>query len=503
MHSFLNRLGIDGELPGGSLGHDAWVGSGDTIASVDPATQEEIARVRLVTQEEYDTLATASVRAFKEWRDVPAPKRGEVVLDIGTALREKKKDLGRLVSLEMGKILPEGEGEVQEAIDVAAFAAGLSRQLYGRTMGSERPDHRLYEQWHPLGPVGIITAFNFPVAVWGWNALIALVCGDTTLWKPSTKVPLCAIAVQQIVNGVLEEHGAPHGVSCLACGTGREIGARMSADRRLPLISATGSVRMGRTLSQAVSARLGRALLELGGNNAAIVTPSADLGQAIRAIVFGAVGTAGQRCTSLRRLIVHEDIKEGVVARIIGAYRSLTLGHPLEKGTSMGPLIDGQAVSAMMAALDEAGEQGGTILYGGTHLRGSFVTPAVVEVPGNVPIVMQETFAPILYVMSYTEIEEALQMHNEVPQGLASAIFSNTLTETELFLSTRGSDCGIVNVNASTSGAEIGGAFGGEKDTGGGREAGSDAWKAYMRRQTVTVNWSGALPLSQGIDFPD
>mgnify|MGYP000086799808 CR=1 FL=1 len=391
--------------------------------------------------------------------------------------------------------------EVQEAIDMAAFASGLSRQLYGKTMTSERPEHRLYEQWHPLGPVGIITAFNFPMAVWSWNALIAATCGDSTVWKPSSKVPLCAIAVQRIVNEVLAEHGWERGVACLACGTGRTAGMWITRDDRIPLVSATGSVAMGRRVSETVAGRIGRTILELGGNNAVIVSKSADLDQAVPAIVFGAVGTAGQRCTSIRRLIVHESVRETLVARLVKAYSSLTIGDPLDPKTRMGPLIDTDAVSKMQIALESARDQGGTVLYGGKRRGETFVDPAIVEVPGNVPIVAEETFAPILYVMAYEDFDEALWLHNDVPQGLSSSLFSTDLREVETFLSHRGSDCGIANVNVSTSGAEIGAAFGGEKETGGGREAGSDAWKAYMRRQSVTTNWGAGMPLSQGIDF--
>ncbi len=501
MHRFLRDIGITDENYGGCTGHGSWMGSGRTIMSIDPESQREIAAVTLVTKEEYRKISRAARIAFREWSAIPAPRRGTIVKDIGDALLKKKDALGALVSLEVGKILPEGAGEVQEAIDIATFASGLSRQLYGKTMGSEREGHRLYEQWHPLGPIGIITAFNFPMAVWGWNALIALVCGDTPIWKPSSKVPLCAIAIQHIVNDVMEQAGMPHGVCCLACGEGRDVGQAMAEDTTLPLVSATGSVPMGRHVAQAVSARLGRSILELGGNNAVIVTPDADLGLAVPAIVFGAVGTSGQRCTSIRRLIVHTDVKDTLVARLVKAYASLRVGNPLDRTTTMGPLIDAQAVSDMRDALSTACEQGGTVLYGGEHLDGNHVRPAIVDVPGNVPIVMQETFAPILYVMAYDDIHEAICLHNEVPQGLSSAIFSNNVRETELFLSCKGSDCGIANVNVSTSGAEIGGAFGGEKETGGGREAGSDAWKAYMRRQTVTINWGDRMPLSQGLDF--
>jgi aldehyde dehydrogenase (NAD+) len=501
MYEFLERLGIREHNPGGCCGINEWMGEGDTIASVNPATGATIATVGLVSEDEYDTIASAAQAAFHSWRMVPGPVRGTIVRDIGLKLEERKEDLARLVALEMGKILEEARGEVQEAIDMAVFASGLSRQLYGKTMASERPEHRLYEQWHPLGPVGIITAFNFPVAVWSWNALVATTCGDTTLWKPSSKVPLCAIAVQRIVNEVLAEHGWERGVACLACGSGKTVGTWLTQDERVPLVSATGSVAMGRRVSENVSNRLGRTILELGGNNAVIVGESADLEQAVPAIVFGAIGTAGQRCTSIRRLIVHESVKESLVARLIKAYSSLAIGDPLDPKTRMGPLIDADAVGKMQMALESARDQGGTILYGGRKRGETFVDPAIVEVPGNVPIVAEETFAPILYVMAYEDFEEALWLHNDVPQGLSSSLFSTDLREAETFLSHKGSDCGIANVNVSTSGAEIGAAFGGEKDTGGGREAGSDAWKAYMRRQSVTINWGAGMPLSQGIDF--
>ncbi|MBN1785745.1 MAG: aldehyde dehydrogenase family protein [Candidatus Methanofastidiosa archaeon] len=501
MKRFLKELGIEDINPGGSYGIDRWVGSGDTVTSINPSDGEPIAKVQLVTTEEYEKIVDASVRAFKAWRLEPAPKRGEIVREIGLKLRERKEGLGRLITLEMGKILEEGKGEVQEAIDMSDFACGLSRQLYGLTMASERPNHRMYEQWHPLGPIGIITSFNFPMAVWGWNALVSLVCGDTPVWKPSTKVPLCAIAIQKACNEVLCEHGWEEGVSCLVCGTGREVGDLMTKDARLPLISATGSVAMGRKVSVSVAERLGRSILELGGNNALIVSEKADLDVLMPALVFGAIGTAGQRCTTIRRVIVHEEIKEILISRLIKAYSSLRIGDPMDKETVMGPLVDPQAVANMQGAVQTALEQGGTLLHGGRRISGNFVEPAIIEMPGNVPIVCTETFAPILYVIPYDDFDEALALHNDVPQGLSSGIFSKDLEEVERFLSVEGSDCGIANVNISTSGAEIGGAFGGEKDTGGGREAGSDAWKAYMRRQTVTINWGRKAQLSQGIDF--
>ena len=501
MKSFLKRVGIEELNLGGCTGPDRWMGSGDVISSINPSNEEPIAEIRLVDKDEYDKIVRSSAKAFKDWRKFPAPKRGEIVREIGDKLRERKKDLGRLVSLEMGKILEEGMGEVQEAIDMSDLACGMSRQLYGKTMPSERKDHRMYEQWHPFGPVGIITAFNFPMAVWGWNAMISYACGDTTIWKPSSKVPLCAIAIQHICNEVLGENGWKDGVSCLCCGSGRLVGNLMSQDKRIPLISSTGSVAMGKKVSVAVAERLGRTILELGGNNAVIVTENADLDVAMPSLVFGAVGTAGQRCTTIRRAIVHESVKEPLISRLIDAYSKIRIGDPLNENTLMGPLIDPKAVNDMMMAVESAIEQGGKVLYGGKRLKGNFVEPTIIEMPGNLPIVSEETFAPILYLVPYDEFNEAIFLHNEVPQGLSSSIFSEALTEVEAFLSVEGSDCGIANVNISTSGAEIGGAFGGEKDTGGGREAGSDAWKQYMRRQTVTINWGREAQLSQGIDF--
>jgi len=501
MKSFLKRLGIDELNLGGCIGPDKWVATGEVISSINPATGDPIARVQLVQKKDYDTIANASVGAFKNWRQLPAPKRGEIIREMGNLIRERKKDLGRLISLEMGKILEEGLGEVQEAIDMSDLACGLSRQLYGKTMPSERPCHRMYEQWYPLGPVGIITAFNFPMAVWGWNAMVSYACGDTTIWKPSTKVPLCGIAIQHICNEVFGGNGWDEGVSCLACGSGGEIGRTMSRDERMPLISATGSVAMGRKVSQAVAERLGRSILELGGNNAVIVTEKADLDVLLPSLVFGAIGTAGQRCTTIRRVIVHENIKDDMLSKVIKAYSSIAIGNPLEKGTLMGPLIDSKAVNDMMMAIESAIDQGGSLLYGGGRRGGNYVDPTIIEMPGNMPIVCEETFAPILYVIPYSDLEEAISLHNDVPQGLSSSIFSTDFLEIEKFLSAAGSDCGIVNVNIGTSGAEIGGAFGGEKMTGGGREAGSDAWKQYMRRQTVTMNWGSDARLSQGIEF--
>lgn len=481
--------------------------SGPALSAVTPIHNRAIGTIRCAGADEYEQVVAKAAEAFQTWRNVPAPKRGEIVRQIGEALRARKKELGAVVSLEVGKIRAEGEGEVQEMIDIADFAVGQSRMLYGRSMHSERPEHRMYEQWHPLGPVGVITAFNFPVAVWSWNALVALVAGDTVIWKPSSKAALTAIAVMKTVWPVLEANGIPEGVVNLLIGDRHAVGDPLAADRRVPLISATGSVGMGRQVGQTVAARLGRSLLELGGNNAMIVTPSADLELAVRAIVFAAVGTAGQRCTTARRLIVHEDIYDRLRDSLIQAYGQVKIGDPMEDGVLMGPMIDTAAVETMQAALEQMPAQGGKILYGGQVLSGgiydagTYVTPCLCEAAADMPLVQEETFAPILYLIRYRRIEEALEAHNRVPQGLSSAIFTRDLQESEIFLSARGSDCGIANVNIGTSGAEIGGAFGGEKDTGGGRESGSDAWKAYMRRQTCTINWSSALPLAQGIDF--
>ncbi|HTS78940.1 MAG TPA: aldehyde dehydrogenase family protein [Bryobacteraceae bacterium] len=470
------------------------------IISCNPATGCELGRVRLATAEEYDRIAEDSARIFENWRMVPAPKRGEIVREIGDALRENKDELGALVTREMGKILAEGRGEVQEMIDVADFAVGLSRQLYGLTMGSERPRHRLYEQWHPLGPVGVISAFNFPVAVWSWNALIAMVCGDTVIWKPSLKTPLTAVAVQEICDRVLDRHGFS-GVLKFVIGTDDVIGERMIRDRRVPLISATGSTRMGRHVGQVVAERLGRSLLELGGNNGVIVMDDADPELVVRAVLFGAVGTAGQRCTSIRRLFLQRGIAAKITDRLIAAYRQVRIGDPMEPETLMGPLIDEGAVENMLRGLERIRAEGGEVIYGGRRIKGCFVEPTLVKSQASMPVLREEIFAPILHLIEFETLDQAIAWHNGVPQGLSSAIFTDSLKTAETFLSARGSDCGIANVNIGTSGAEIGGAFGGEKDTGGGRESGSDAWKAYMRRQTVTVNWSGEMPLAQGIEF--
>ena len=502
INELLERLCIKESNSGVYCGD--WIDSpgGDEIESINPSTGEVIARVNTASRADYDWVVQQSQTAFARWRSLPAPARGEVVRRLGEKLRQHKHDLGALVTLEVGKISSEGAGEVQEMIDMCDFAVGLSRQLYGLTMASERPQHRLFEQWHPLGPVGIITAFNFPVAVWAWNAALAAVCGDTMIWKPSPLAPLTAIAVQNIVNEVESELDL-RGVFNLCIDSGKEVGEWMTADDRLPLISATGSCAMGRSVGQAVAARLGRSLLELGGNNGIIVTESADLDLALRAVVFAAVGTAGQRCTTLRRLIVHRSIAEKFVPKVVDAYNSIKMGDPWEEGVLLGPLINQQAVAQYEAAIATIKEQGGEVITGGNRLDrpGFFVEPTIVRAKAGMEIVREETFAPILYVLEYESLDEAIATHNSVAQGLSSAIFTDRLVEAERFLSPAGSDCGIANVNIGTSGAEIGGAFGGEKDTGGGREAGSDAWKAYMRRQTCTINYGDDLPLAQGVEF--
>lgn len=475
---------------------------GRELASINPATGEPLGRVVMATAKSYDRVVDRAIDTFATWRTVPPPVRGELVRRIGLALREHKADLGLLITLETGKIRSEGEGEVQEMIDMCDFSVGLSRQLHGLSIASERPRHRMIEQWHPLGPIGIITAFNFPAAVWAWNAMIAAVCGDTMIWKPSPLAPLTAIAIQRIVRRVAAEGGYP-GVFNLCVGDAEETGERMARDDRLPLISATGSCRMGRRVVEVVGKRLGRTLLELGGNNAIIITPSADIEMAVRGTVFAAVGTAGQRCTTARRLIVHESLHDVFLERLIAAYRSLPIGDPWKNGVLVGPLIHEAAVDQMLAALEAAKAQGGEVVCGGRRLDrpGCFVEPAIVTARPGMPIAAQETFAPILYVMKYEELDEAIAIQNSVEQGLSSAVFTRDLREAEQFLSPEGSDCGIANVNIGTSGAEIGGAFGGEKATGGGREAGSDAWKTYMRRQTCTINYGSEIPLAQGVQF--
>jgi aldehyde dehydrogenase (NAD+) len=484
----------------------AWSGSGAVLEKYSPIDGTLIGRLRQATQADYEKTVGAATRAFASWRLLPAPKRGEIVRQIGDRLRAAKPLLGKLVTLEAGKIVAEGEGEVQEMIDICDFANGLSRQLYGLTIASERPQHRMFEHWHPLGVIGVISAFNFPVAVWSWNAMIAAVTGNAVVWKPSEKTPFTAIACTRIAAEVCEGSEVDPAIFSLVCG-GREAGQWLAADQRIPLISATGSTRMGHQVAERVATRLGKTLLELGGNNAIIVTPSADLELVQRAVLFGAVGTAGQRCTTTRRLIVHRSILDAVLQTLTIAYRQVRIGNPLDSNTLMGPLIDQAAVDAMERTLQRVKAAGGTIVAGGAKLSGSahpgglYVEPVIMKAEPGWPVVQEETFAPILYVLSYDHLSEAIATHNSVPQGLSSAIFSNDLRETELFLSAVGSDCGIANVNIGTSGAEIGGAFGGEKDTGGGRESGSDSWKSYMRRQTVTINYSSELPLAQGIRF--
>jgi aldehyde dehydrogenase (NAD+) len=494
-------LGLS-EQNSGVFAGDWLEATGEQVEVVNPTTGEVLATVGMASAEDYDRVADSSVEAFERWHTLPAPKRGEYVRRLGDALREKIEPLGALVTLEMGKILPEGIGEVQEMVDICDFAVGLSRQLYGNTMASERPNHRMYEHWHPLGPVGVISAFNFPVAVWSWNAAIAAVCGDTVVWKPSERTPLSAIAVTRIAQEVMAGSGF-EGVFNLVVGDGATVGNRMNEDTRLPLISATGSCNMGRIVGPAVAQRMGRTILELGGNNAVVVMDDANLDLAVRATLFSAVGTAGQRCTSLRRLLVHRAVADKMVSRLTEAYKQVSIGDPLEPGTLMGPVVGERAVDQMMNALDIAREQGARVVTGGNRIDrpGFFVEPTIAVVPKDASITQQETFAPILWVIEFDTLEEAIEIQNGVTQGLSSAIFTESLRNAERFLSAAGSDCGIANVNIGTSGAEIGGAFGGEKETGGGREAGSDAWKAYMRRQTTTINWGDDLPLAQGIEF--
>lgn len=505
MKSLLEKLQLNDINLGACAGPEAWFVDDKSrkLDSINPTTGEAIASVMMVTPDSYNQVIQKAQEGFFRWRQVPAPRRGQVVRDFGDAVRELKEPLGELVSLEMGKIKVEGYGEVQEMIDICDFAVGLSRQLYGLTMHSERPGHRMYEQWHPLGPVGIITAFNFPVAVWSWNSTIAAVCGDTNVWKPSGLVPLTAIALQHICNRVMADHGQT-GIFNLVIGSGKEAGQWLLQDERLPLISFTGSTEVGRHVAQTVAGRFGRTILECGGNNAIIVAEDADLDLATRAILFGAVGTAGQRCTTTRRLIVHTDISDELTGRLKDAYNQVRIGDPLQEKTLMGPLVSGSAVDDMFEALDRAKAAGGQIVAGGEKLPDlgeNFVEPTIIKMPNQAEIVLEETFAPILYIMEYEDLEEAIKIHNDVPQGLSSAIFTDSMRTAERFLSATGSDCGIANVNIGTSGAEIGGAFGGEKETGGGRESGSDAWRAYMRRQTNTINWSDEMPLAQGIEF--
>lgn len=504
----LQQLGIKEINPAYSTGLN-WGGqSNKEVREIySPADGSLIASVRMASVQDYEQIIQTAEEAFKVWRMVPSPKRGEIIRQIGNKLRENKEALGKLVSYEMGKILQEGLGEVQEMIDICDFAVGLSRQLQGSTLHSERPSHRMYDQYHPLGIVGVISAFNFPVAVWSWNAMLAAVCGDVTVWKPSEKTPLTALACQHIIREVLAENEVPEGVFSVIIGDA-EIGVAMSKDTRVPLVSATGSTRMGKKVGEAVGARLGRALLELGGNNAIIMTENADIEMALRAVVFGAVGTCGQRCTSTRRLIIHDSIYSEVRDRLLKIYPGLPIGNPLNAGTLVGPLIDKDAVNSFQKALKDVQKEGGNLLIGGEVLEGegfetgTYVTPAIVEAENHYHLVQEETFAPILYLIKYSgSVENAIEIQNGVKQGLSSSIFSTNMLETETFLSHWGSDCGIANVNIGTSGAEIGGAFGGEKETGGGRESGSDAWKVYMRRQTNTINFSRELPLAQGIEF--
>ena len=500
----LSQLGIKDLNDGTSTGSNSFA-NGKTIESYSPVDGTLIASVKASTKEDYQAAMAKAEEAFKAWRLVPAPKRGEIVRQMGEELRKFKEPLGQLVSYEMGKSLQEGLGEVQEMIDICDFAVGLSRQLYGLTMHSERPMHRMYEQWHPMGIVGIISAFNFPVAVWSWNSMLAWVCGDVCIWKPSSKTPLCAVACQNIIKTVLERNNVPEGVSCLV--VGNESGDLINNDKRIPLVSFTGSTRIGRHVSKTVAERFGKTILELGGNNAIIVSEHADINMVLVGAVFGAVGTAGQRCTTTRRLIVHESVYDKTLEVLKSAYGQLSIGNPLDSNNHVGPLIDKGAVQDYLNAIEKAKQEGGKIVVEGGVVEGQgyesgcYVKPCIIEAENHFHIVQEETFAPILYVMKYSTIQEAIDMQNGVPQGLSSSIFTNNMREMELFLSQAGSDCGIANVNIGTSGAEIGGAFGGEKETGGGRESGSDSWKAYMRRQTNTINYGSELPLAQGIRF--
>jgi aldehyde dehydrogenase (NAD+) len=507
MKSVLDKLGVQAINPGACIGPDGWLKDpkGKEMVSYNPTTGEAIASVVQATPETYEKVAAAAQKAFLSWRTVPAPVRGQVVRDLADALRELKEPLGDLVTIEMGKIRPEGHGEVQEMIDICDFAVGQSRMLYGLSMHSERPAHRMYEQWHPLGILGLITSFNFPVAVWSWNSALAAICGDTIIWKPSSYTPLTAIAVTNIANKVMADHGLA-GIFNLAIGSGRDVGELMLNDPRVQLVSFTGSTSIGIHVSEAVARRFGRAILELGGNNGIIVSEKSDLAMATRAILFGAVGTAGQRCTSTRRIIMQKSIAKDLTDRLVKSYKQVRIGDPLRPDTLMGPLVVNTSVEEMMDAVKQAVADGGEIVFGGhmlPEMGPNFVEPTIIKMPAQTQIVKTETFAPILYLMEYSTTEEAIQIHNDVPQGLSSAMFTDSVREAEAFLSAAGSDCGIANINVGTSGAEIGGAFGGEKETGGGRESGSDAWKTYMRRQTNTINWSKELPLAQGIKFGD
>ena len=501
---FLQQLSINASNQGVSTGTN-WIESkGGVIESYSPVDGKLIGSVVATDAASYSQVIATATKAFQEWRMVPAPKRGEIVRQVGDALREHKEALGQLVSYEMGKSLQEGFGEVQEMIDICDFAVGLSRQLYGLTMHSERPLHRMYEQWHPIGIVGVISAYNFPVAVWSWNAALAWICGNVCIWKPSEKTPLCGVAVQNIVAEVFKKNNVPEGVNCIVQGA-REVGEWMSNDVNIPLMSATGSTRMGKAVNAAVAARLGKTLLELGGNNAIIISKEADLDMALVGAVFGAVGTAGQRCTTTRRLIIHEDVYEVFKQKLVNAYKQIKIGNPLDASNHVGPLIDKDAVAIYLNAIEQGKQQGANFIVEGKVVdgfeSGCYVQPCIAEAKNEMQIVQHETFAPILYLMKYKTIDEAIAMQNGVPQGLSSSMFTLNMREAEAFLSHRGSDCGIANINIGTSGAEIGGAFGGEKETGGGRESGSDAWKVYMRRQTNTLNWGSSLPLAQGIKF--
>jgi aldehyde dehydrogenase (NAD+) len=505
MQSVLAKLGIEQQNPGVFDGQ--WRGSGGTIDKISPIDGRKLASIRTASAEDYEAAIGRAHEAFLKWRTTPGPVRGETVRRLGNALREAKHELGQLVTMESGKILAEGEGEVQEMIDICDFAVGQSRMLYGLTIQSERPSHRLMEQWQPLGVIAVITAFNFPAAVWSWNAALAAVCGDATVWKPSEKTPLTAIAVTKIAERVCRDTGADPAIFTLLIGDRKSVGQKLADDRRIPLISATGSVGMGLNVAKAVHGRLGRTIMELGGNNALIVAPSADLDMATQSIFFGAVGTAGQRCTSTRRVIMHESVADKVRKKLLAAYKSVPIGNPLEKKTLMGPLIDKHAVDLVQDSIQRLKGEGGEILYGGERLDGQqypggcYMTPCLANAKPSFEIVCHETFGPLLYLMTYRDFEEAIAINNGVPQGLTSSVFTNDVREAEKFVSAVGSDCGIANVNTGTSGAEIGGAFGGEKETGGGRESGSDSWKSYMRRQTNTVNFSSELPLAQGIQF--
>jgi len=504
-YPFLVELGIEDLNSGGSIGFDNWTSkeNRDVLEVYTPIDGSLISKVVKINEDDYEMIVSAAEESFKSWRTLPAPKRGQIVREIGEEIRLLKEPLGQLITLEMGKILVEGLGEVQEAIDIADFAVGQSRMLYGLSMHSERPQHVMKEQWHPLGVIGIITAFNFPMAVWSWNAMIAAIAGDTMIWKPSSQTPLCAIALQKITNRVMGRHNMS-GVFNLMVGNGAITGQKLIDDVRIPLISATGSTGVGRKVAEGTAKRLAKSILELGGNNAIIVMEDADLDLVVPAILFGSVGTSGQRCTTTRRIIVHKNLADKLKESLVNSYKQIKIGNPLEDGILMGPVVNENTLLDMENAITKLKEQGGKILIGGERHEdksGFYINPAIAEVPGNIEIVRHETFAPLLYIMTFENIEEAINLHNDVPQGLSSSMFTNSIRNAELFLSTSGSDCGIANINIGTSGAEIGGAFGGEKETGGGREAGSDSWKYYMRRQTNTINWSSELPLAQGIDF--